>query len=169
MGRILKLLCPCAAAGLLLASCHQLNDERIPAMKVNIDLSNQGLWNTYGVHTYGQVNDFILELRLPAGYPYGYNAGTGYGGVMLIYGQNGFTGEVGPLAYDLSCPVERKPDVRVYVDHESLEAVCPECGSRYNVVEAGGTPVADPAKGLHYGLTPYQCYPTTNGGYVITR
>ena len=158
-------------AGLLLSSCQQLDDERIPAMAVSIDLSNPGIWNTYGVHAYGQHQDFIFtsNLRKPAGFPYSYNSATGYGGVLLIKGQNVFTGDNGPLAYDLSCPVERLPDVRVYVDDETMEAVCPKCDSHYNVVGANGAPTSGPAVSMKYALTPYVCYPTIDGGYIITR
>lgn len=163
-------LIPVILFALLASACHQLNDERIPSMAVNIDLSNQGIWNTYGVHGYGQYNYFIYtsSMRLPPGFSYVFGSATGYGGVLLISGQ-GFSGDVTPLAFDLSCPVERMPDIRVYVDNNSLEAVCPDCGSHYNVVEANGAPVKGPALSMHYALTPYNCYPTKNGGYIITR
>ena len=156
---------------MILASCHQLNDERIPSMPVYIDMSNPGVWNAYGTEGYGNFNYFIYTnaIRLPAGFPYTYNSYTGYGGVLLINGQSGFTGDVGPLAYDLSCPVERLPDIRVYIDTNSLEAVCPDCGSHYDVVEAGGAPVSGPAQSMHYALTHYDCYPTNTGGYIISR
>ena len=171
MIRLLRiaLLLPCMA--LLLASCHQLNNERIPAMAVNIDLSNQGLWNTYGVHAYGQSNYFIFTnyIRQPAGFPYSYNSATGYGGVLLIRGQNGFTGDSAPLAYDLSCPVERMPNIRVYVDDNTMDAICPDCDSHYNVVEANGAPISGPAVEMKYALTSYLCYPTISGGYIITK
>lgn len=157
--------------GLLAAGCNQLNDERIPAMAVNINLSNQGTWTSYGVHSYGETNNFILTntIRLPAGFPYSYNSATGFGGVLLIWGYNPYITDVGPMAFDLSCPVERQPDVRVYIDRETLEAVCPDCGSHYDVVENVGAPTSGPALANHYALTPYQCYPTNEGGYVIGR
>lgn len=139
-------------------------------MPVNIDMSNQGLWNTYGVFGFGQYRYFIFtsSQREPAGFPYSYNSATGYGGVLLIGGQ-GFSGEIAPLAYDLSCPVERQPYVRVFIDIDTLFAVCPECGSVYDVVEAHGAPVEGPAYSMHYALTPYNCYPTNTGGYIVTR
>lgn len=139
-------------------------------MAVNIDLSNAGLWNAYGVFGYGMFNYFIFTTtqRLPAGFPYSYGSATGYGGVLLIGGQT-LSGDVGPLAYDLSCPVERLPDVRVFIDMNSLEAVCPDCGSRYDVVEANGAPTDGPAFSMHYALTPYQVYFTTGGGCIISR
>lgn len=157
-------------ASTALSGCHQLNDERIPHMAVSINLDNQGIWNSFGVHAYGEYNNFILygSTRLPAGFAYNSTSATGYGGVLLIYGQNAYSGDVGPLAYDLSCPVERMPEVRVYIDHNTLEAVCPDCGSHYDVVEAAGAPLSDPAKAMHYAMTSYRCYATINGGYIIT-
>lgn len=151
-----------------LTGCHTIDDERIPRMPVNIDLSNQGVWNSYGVTAFGQFNLFIIDQRIPAGFPYIYNSATGYGGVLLICGQNPFSGDVGPLAYDLACPVERLPSVKVYVN-DDLNAVCPDCGSIYNIIEAGGTPVSGPAKDMGYALSPYQCLATVNGGYFITN
>ena len=158
------------AACLSLISCHQLNDERIPLMAVNIDLSNPGVWDVYGVNDYGEYRYFIYTsgIREPAGFPYSYNSATGYGGVLLIGGHLS-SGGVGPLAYDLSCPVERLPEVRVYIEEDTYDAVCPDCGSHYNVVEGIGAPRSGPAEKLHYALTPYSCYPTTSMGYLIMR
>lgn len=139
-------------------------------MAVYIDLSSQGLWDTYGVEGFGQYNMFIFtsNTRVPAGFPYSYNSATGYGGILLISGQR-FSGDVQPLAFDLSCPVERLPNVRVYIDNNTLDAICPDCGSHYNVVEANGAPLSGPAEAMHYALTPYECYRARTGGYVITR
>lgn len=139
-------------------------------MPVNIDLSNPGLWATYGVLGYGQFNNFILAPNCiePPGFSYVYGSATGYGGVLLICGQ-AISGNIEPLAYDLSCPVERLPEVRVYIDLNTLEAICPDCHSHYDVVEANGAPISGPAEAMHYALTPYSCYPTNTGGYIITR
>lgn len=156
-------------ASIFLVGCRQLNDERIPSYAVNIDLSNPGVWTVYGVHTYGQYNQFIITKGLPAGFAYKYGSATGFGGVLLICGQSGFTGDVVPLAYDLSCPVECLPEVRVFVDPNELVAICPDCGSVYNVTEGGGAPLSGPAVAMHYGLRPYQCFPTTTGGYVVSN
>lgn len=165
MKRFLLSILP--AVALMLSSCHQLDDDRIPFMPVNISLENQGLWNSYGVTAYGNYNIFILNDRIPKGFPYSYNSYTGYGGVLLICGQNPFTGDMGPMAYDLSCPVERMPDIRVYIDDETWDAICPVCGSHYNVVEGNGAPTEGPAQIQRYALRPYTCYPSVNGGYII--
>ncbi len=150
-------------------SCNQINDDRIPSLPVYINLSGAGMWNTYGVAGVGLTRSFInyQGVTSPAGFPFTATTYLGYGGVLLIGGVDPFTSETNvPLAYDLSCPVERSQTVRVAVDSESLEAVCPKCGSHYNVVTSGGSPVSGPALTDRYGLRRYTCS-ADNGGYII--
>ena len=100
-------------------------------MRVAINLGDTGLWNTYGVSGFGEFRYFIRydnSPLVPFGFPYTSATYTGYGGILLISGMDAFTTEVGvPLVYDLSCPVERSRTIRVAIDPESLEAVCPVC------------------------------------------
>lgn len=157
---------------ILSTSCNTIDDERIPALAVNIQLNNIGMWNTYGVAGFGQYRYFIRENREPSNFPYSQTTYTGFGGVLLIGGMDPFTSETNvPLAYDLACPVECKQNVRVFVDEETLEAVCPQCGSHYNVVTGGGAPLSGAALtgSVKYRLQPYQCIGSPNGGYTITR
>lgn len=154
------------------AGCHTVDDERIPAMPVSINLSDPGLWNIYGVPGFGLFRYFIPQLHEPAGFSYSVGTAAGFGGVLLIGGMDPFSTETNiPLAYDLACPVECDPNVRVRVDAASFEAVCPKCGSHYDVTMQGGAPVSGQAsEGKHkYGLTRYRCLRTTAGGYMITR
>ena len=60
---------------------------------------------------------------------------------------------------------------RVRIDDNNLDAVCTMCGSRYDVVAAGGAPVDGPALTgeVKYRLQPYRCIPASMGGYIITR
>lgn len=155
---------------LLTTGCKGVDDDRIPNVPVQINLGDMGLWNTYGVSGIGQYRYFILGygLREPAGYPYSAGSVTGYGGVLLIGGMNPLTTETNvPLAYDLACPVERDPQVRVVIDSQSLEAVCPQCGSHYDVIMAGGSPLSGPALERRFGLRRYNCLPSPGGGYII--
>lgn len=162
------------AAVLLGGGCDSVDDDRIPSLAVNINLAGAGQWNTYGVSGVGIYRYFILsqDTRLPAGYSYSASSATGFGGVLLIGGVDAFTQEQNvPLAYDLACPVECKATIRVAIDPETLEAVCPVCGSHYNVVMAGGSPVSGPALtgDRKYGLRRYRCLAANGGGYVITN
>ncbi len=157
---------------LIAGGCHSVDDDRIPAMPVNISLANPGLWNTYGVSGFGMFRYFILPLREPAGFSYTAQSATGFGGVLLINGMDPLAVQTDvPLAYDLACPVERQAEIRVRVDASTFEAICPKCGSHYDVTMQGGAPLSGPAAaGKHkYGLTRYTCYQTQTGGYVITR
>lgn len=159
-------------ATMLMGGCNAIDNTRIPALAVNIRLNNIGLWNTYGVAGFGQYRYFIKEDREPSNFPYTETTYTGYGGVLLIGGMDPFTSETNvPLAYDMSCPVECKQNVRVFIDEETLEAVCPQCMSRYDVVTAGGAPIGGAALigEVKYRLQPYKCIPSVNGGYTITR
>ncbi len=156
----------------VMASCNQVDDDRIPSLPVYINLSGAGLWNTYGVSGVGISRRFINYQgeQSPAGFPFNANTYVGFGGVLLIGGIDPFTSEPNvPLAYDLSCPVERSQTVRVAVNADNLEAVCPVCGSHYNVVTAGGSPVSGPALTgeYKYGLRRYYCDPGQGGGYII--
>ncbi len=155
----------CAA----ICGCAQVDDDRIPAMPVSINLTDQGMWNVYGVSGTGMSRRFVKELGEPSGFHYSEATYTGFGGVLLFGGIDPFDGTTDiPLAYDLACPVECRRDVRVYIDAENrLEAVCPECGSRYNVMTGGGAPVYGKARSLNYGLTRYQCLRSESGGYMI--
>ncbi|MDE6786467.1 MAG: hypothetical protein K2J46_05455, partial [Muribaculaceae bacterium] len=154
------------------AACNHGDDDRIPSLPVNINLSGAGMWNSYGVSGVGISRDFInwQGVLSPTGFPFTANTYVGFGGVLLIGGIDPFTSETNvPLAYDLACPVECSQTVRVVIDQDNLEAVCHVCGSHYNVLTAGGAPVAGPAlTGKYkYGLRRYVCDPVQDGGYII--
>ncbi len=157
---------------LMSGGCHTIDDERIPSLPVNINLSDAGLWNAYGVAGFGLFRYFVPSLNEPSGFRYVANSATGFGGVLLIMGMDPFTNDTNvPLAYDLACPVERQADIRVRIDESNFEAICPKCGSHYDVTMQGGAPVSGEAAAgkIKYGLMRYQCIPSTYGGYVITR
>lgn len=161
-------------AAIHITSCDTVDDDRIPNMAVNVNIGDTGLWNTYGVAGFGSHRNFIFKgnLREPAGFTYNSQSATGFGGILLIDGMDPFTNDTDvPLAYDLACPVECRQDVRVEIEGDLYEAVCPVCHSHYDVTMAGGAPKSGPAAtGEHkYGLRRYQCLPTGMGGYIITN
>ena len=156
-------------------SCQSIDNERIPNMAVNISLADAGIWNTYGVSGFGSFRYFILSgsgNSQPSGFPYKYGSATGFGGVLLIEGMDPFASTMAvPLAYDLACPVERKPDVRVKIDPDTYVAVCPQCKSSYDVTMQRGAPISgEAATGKYrYALKSYNCVPTGAWGYYITN
>lgn len=72
---------------------------------------------------------------------------TGLGGVLVYHSVDGYH------AYDLACPNETQASVRVEMDDDAIYAVCPKCGSKYNVFEGYGSLVEGPAT---RGLKQYQ-------------
>lgn len=156
----------------MLSGCETVTENRIPSLPVHIDLSNQGLWNAYGVSGFGSFNYFVFQSGSaiePSGFSYKSSSATGYGGVLLIEGVNPFEmdAQTVPLAYDLSCPVERSRTIRVRIDPTTYDAVCPVCDSHYDVTGAAGAPVAGPAVQHKYGLRRYYCHKTSLNGYII--
>ena len=152
------------------AGCTQIDDNRIPSVPVSINLADAGLWNVYGVSGFGVWRTFERDLGLPQGFHYTGTTYTGYGGILLIGGMDQFNSDTDtPLAYDLSCPVECRRDVRVRIDEKTLDAVCPVCDSHYNVVMQGGAATSGKAYSHkpRYGLRRYECIPAQLGGYMI--
>ncbi len=159
-----------AALSACCTSCNTITDDALPALPVNINLSPVSVWNTYGVTAFGSYRHFVMQNSEPSGFPYIGQSATGFGGVLLVCGFNPYTTDAGvPMAYDLACPVERRAEVRVRMKATDTfpMAVCPECGSTYNVVEHGGAPESGPAAASRLGLTRYRCLDAVNGGYLI--
>ena len=172
MRPLLKIYClfllPVLAAG-----CQSVDNERIPNMAVYVNLSDVGLWNTYGVSGFGSHRNFILRPEgnsVPTGFYYRSGSATGFGGVLLIEGMDPYN-NLGsyPLAYDLACPVERDPNIRVKISNADYVAVCDQCNSVYDVTMAGGAPISgEAATGKYkYALKSYQVVPTGAGGFII--
>ncbi|MCQ2290422.1 MAG: hypothetical protein MJZ63_04000 [Muribaculaceae bacterium] len=152
----------------VLASCNHVDNKVIPSYTVRLDLGTYGVWNTYGVNGAGDYRIFNRDKRLPANFPYNANMYTGFGGVLLIMGFDASTASYAPLAFDAACPVERRIEYTITVDPSNFEAVCPKCGSRYNVLTGSGGPISGTALAQKVGLTTYKCRQSVNGGYIIT-
>lgn len=150
-----------SSAAVALSGCHHIDDDRIPPVPVRIVFSNVGEWNTYGVGGALDNRRFIREESSPAGFPYTAMTYTGFGGVLLA---GSVTGE--PLAYDLSCPVECKQDVRIFINEQS-RAECPKCHSEYEVFTNFGYPVSGEAAEKGYGLARYRVVPGSQGEYMM--
>lgn len=144
-------------------------------MPVNIAFSDAGVWNSYGVSGFGSHRYFIYNpsgKSQPTGFAYKSTSATGFGGVLLIEGVDPLSAVTAtPLAYDLSCPVERNPKIIVAVENETYMAVCPECHSVYDVTVAHGAPISgEAATGKYkYALKSYRVITNGTGGYYITN
>lgn len=150
----------------VLTGCHHIDSKRLPSVPVSIVFNSAAEWNTYGVAGALDYRYFIKteKEREPANFPYSVSTYTGFGGVLLVCDLYG-----NPRAYDLSCPVECKRDVRIQVDTDGHIARCPVCKSTYAVFENFGHPLSGPAAEHGYGLECYNVIPGTAQYFTITR
>lgn len=131
-------------------ACHSVDDDRIPYAPVNIPFNTPAMWETCGVTAALQHRSFQRDRGIPSNYPYTSLTYTGFGGVLLCGDIMG-----NPVAYDLSCPVERNRTVLIIVDEESANAYCPRCGSVYDIFSNFGVPLAGVAAQKGYALRRY--------------
>jgi len=143
-------------------ACDTIDNKVIPRYTVRIDLGSYALWSTYGVGGMGEYRIFNRDKQLPSNFPYNVNTYTGYGGVLLMMGIDG------PLAYDLSCPVEASQDIILSISPDNFDAICPRCGSRFNPLTGGGGPLSGVAINNKVGMRQYRVMPS-NGGYFISN
>lgn len=164
----LALFCTLAAvAGL--PGCHSVDVKNsVVSDPVYIPFTGVGDWELYGVSGAMQSRAFVKWLDIPADYPYQEYCFTGFGGVLMTC-----TAMSNYCAFDMACPVEHSQNVRVEIDPDMNMAVCPKCGSVYDVFqmqEPPGYPVAGPAREDGYGLTVYRVVFGVDGRYaLITR
>lgn len=144
------------------SSCDHIDNKTVPRYSVRIDLGSYSLWSTYGVSGMGEYRIFNRMKNIPSNFPYNVNTYTGYGGVLLMMGIDG------PLAYDLSCPVEASPDITLSISNENFEAVCPRCNSHYDPLMGAGGPVSGVAINNKVGMRQYRVNPS-NGGFFISN
>jgi nitrite reductase/ring-hydroxylating ferredoxin subunit len=164
-----RILFTLLALAFIAASCNKIDNKAVASYPVRINLGTYAMWTTYGVSGIGAYRIFNRSKQLPSNFAYNANTYTGYGGVLLINGLDLESGDTNyPLAFDDACPVEDRPDVNLTVDASNFDAVCPKCGSRFNVITGAGGPISGKALEQKVGLRTYKVRKSTNGGYIIT-
>lgn len=155
-----------------LISCQgiDLDDDRIPRTAVYIPFTTESEWHTYGIGGYMgqggaiQARRFIRVERIPANYQYPDYSYTGFGGVLLT------CDALSQLhAFDLACPVERQPTVRLAIQSD-LFAHCAKCGSTYDVFgleRIAGSPTSGIAFSKGYALRRYRVLFGVDGRYAL--
>ncbi|MDE6468772.1 MAG: hypothetical protein K2L28_07750 [Muribaculaceae bacterium] len=157
---ITAVFCLLAAATV---GCDSIDDDRIPVTPVNLRFTTVAEWNVYGVPGALSWKRFIREERIPSNFPYTEMTYTGFGGILLVADVMG-----NPKAFDLACPVERRSDVRVAVKADDKHlAVCPKCGSKYDVFSLSGHPVSGEASEKGFALRQYYAGAGRNGDYMV--
>jgi hypothetical protein len=122
-------------------SCDKQYYTSIPNVPVNLDLNLNGLDSklnaklAYEIFTKPRV---ALEQ-------------LGYGGILVINGVG--ENQVDLYAFDLTCPVEAQPSVRIIPDSTGVTAHCPKCGTVFNIADGTGAPKSG---GTKYFLKSYR-------------
>lgn len=164
---LLRVLIPVLMAATLWG-CDSVDDDRIPYCDVRLTFHTVADWNIHGVK--GDAADYCIyvrtkTIRQPANFPFTDLDRTGYGGLLLVTDVLGNC-----LAYDLACPVEVNPSVRLRVPDGQLYAECPDCGSTYDIYTNHGNPRSGPAAERKFALKRYS---VVSGGAldyrVVTR
>lgn len=157
-----------AAALLSVSGCYSIDidDDRVPRMAVYVPFTTEADWHTYGVGGALDSRIFIREERIPANYAYPDYSYTGYGGLLLTMDINNQ-----PLVFDLACPVERQPGVKISISRETNLAYCSQCGSTFDVFSTAGGLAGAPVEGIAlaegYALRRYRVVFGADGRYAL--
>lgn len=148
---------------MICTGCSYVDENRVPLTSVRIEVTMaQQQKREYWANVPATFVTF-LKPNIPYGFPYTISATTGYGGVLQVCG---FDNEL--FAFDLSCPFEHNPNVRIAIDENTLNAYCKECGSTYDVFYGSGAPIDGPSAVNKYALRKYNItYIPATGSFMI--
>ena len=143
--------------------CSDVDNNRVPLTSVRIEVTLAQQQNrSYWANVPATFVTF-LKPNVPYGFPYTISSTTGYGGVLQVCGFDNHL-----FAFDLSCPFEHNPNIRIEIDESSLNAHCRECGSVYDVFYGSGAPISGPSAVNTYALRKYNItYISSTGSYMI--
>lgn len=149
----------------LICGCESIDDDRIPYTDVHLTFTTQADWEFYGVKE-GAVGHKMFvrhgNTRIPADFHFKDMDRTGFGGLLMVSSTMGDL-----IAYDLACPVECSPTVRLTVPADELFAECPECHSTYEIFTNYGYPRSGPAAKRRYALKRYRVSFGGPNNYII--
>jgi hypothetical protein len=91
----------------------------------------------------------------------------GYGGLLVVHGFGDDVGGTGLVlhAYDLSCPNEARPDIRILPDSTGLRAICSVCGATFGIAYVVGAPES----GSKHFLRSYRVFRVDEYRYRVTN
>lgn len=131
MKALLKYIVLAFIVNLPLAGCNDNVISSIPDFPVYLELNLTSTYptfrNSYNKFLIFEKGVFVTDR-------------IGYGGILVYTDLNGEY-----CAFDLSCPYEAKPDIRV-VPNNTGQAVCEGCGSVFDLTSGIGNPISGKAK-----------------------
>lgn len=119
-------------------SCENDDQRRIPDVPVYLELDLNGKYSTFR-----NVYDTVVYQSSVTVKDY-----IGFGGILVNIGFDG-----NYYAYDLACPYEVNPSIRIYPDESGMKAICRNCGSEFEIWNGTGMVSKAPSK---WNLKRYQ-------------
>lgn len=128
-------------------SCSKSIEQSLPLYPVNLTINLDYEWRLKASQAYKIFNKSNTQ--------YQYNAQTGMGGILIYNGFDNNGGAHRYYAFDAACPYESQSNVIVEVDSDGLHAICPKCGSKYELLYGLGNPIEGPSTKYlqHYPVT----------------
>ena len=128
MARIIKYFLSLCCLMYIFTSCTKVEDNPIPNYRVylNLDLTFEDK-DLKAIPSYKEYS--VKDINVIQG------ESVGYGGVLVVHNM---LGEY--QAFDRACPYEVRSNVLVEVDNEILYAVCPVCGTKFDIGTGNGSP-----------------------------
>lgn len=142
---------------LTLLACTDTIETRIPGRMVNLELDL-----TYQDKELNAIQAYKIYTRANIDQA---NEQTGFGGVLVYHGLSS-SGTGAFFAFDAACPYEASASVTVEVDESAVYAICPRCGSKFELLNGIGNPVEGPSAEAKYRLQPYIVESSGNKIYV---
>jgi nitrite reductase/ring-hydroxylating ferredoxin subunit len=115
----------------LLLGCERDEQKRIPDFTVYLELNLLGEYATFR----NPLDTVVYDKRIKE------LDRNGFGGVLVNIGYDGKY-----YAYDLACPYEVNPKIRVFPDESGMKAICRECGSEFDIWNGTGMVSKSPSK-----------------------
>ena len=134
---------------LLACSCSKFEESDIPYAPVYLEIDLRfGDKDLVGIYNHKS----ITKAR---------TAGekTGYAGVLVVCGIDSY-GNTTYFAFDLCCPHEAKRNITIEPNNTGT-AICPECGTEYDIAYGTGAPVKGVSK---YPLRKYAVSSNSSNG-----
>jgi len=125
-----------AAVCLILSSCENEDQRRIPEASVYMELNLATSYPTFR----NSLNDTLVFTHPRNGHP---TDRVGYGGILVYTFVNGT--EMNYCAFDLCCPNEVNPLIRVYPNDQG-QAVCKSCGTVFQLLTGTGLVESGPSR-----------------------
>lgn len=138
-----------------LLSCADTIETRIPyrIVSLELDLTYQdkalNAIQAYKIYTQANIDQDREQ--------------TGFGGVLVYHGLSS-NGTGAFFAFDAACPHEASANVIVEVDESAVYAICPKCGSKFELLNGTGYPVEGPCAEEKQALKQYVV--DTNGNKI---